>query len=114
MYKDSIIRLADPEKRTILIVWDKDIFDYNYIFDCMKHKCLVPNLNDYILGKSGFEPYNAFNILCGNRKWSELPRVELGARVFGIKDESVKRPGNTYKPNRLPYCRREEEEVVNY
>ena len=103
---------------TILIVRDKDIFDYNYIFDCMKHKCLVPNLNDYILGKSAFEPYNALDILCGNRKWSELPRVELGERVSDIEDgeedEPVKRPGNMFKPNRLPYCRREKEEVVNW
>lgn len=118
MYKDNIIRLADPEMGTILIVRDKDIFDYNYIFDCMKHKCLVPNLNDYILGKSAFEPYNALDILCGNRKWSELPRVELGERVSDIEDgeedEPVKRPGNMFKPNRLPYCRREEEEVVNW
>ena len=91
VYKDNIIRLADPKKGTILIVKDKykDIFDYNFIFDCMKHKCLVPNLNDYILGKSAFEPYNALDILCGNRKWSELPRVELGERVSDIEDADL-------------------------
>jgi len=118
LYKENIIRLADPEQRTILIVRDRDIFDYNYIFDCMKHKSLVPNLNDYIVGKSAFEPYNSLDILCGNRKWSDLKRVEVGERVSDIEDgeedEPVRRPVNMFKPNRLPYSRKEQEQIVNW
>ena len=119
VYRDYSIRLAVPGERTILINRDMDIFDYNYIVDCVKQKSLVSNLNDYIIGKSAFESYNALDILCATRKWSEIHRVEVGERVSDIEDEEeatepVKRRGNMFKSNRMAYCRKEQERIVQW
>ena len=81
--RDNVIRLVIPEEMTILINRDMDIFDYNYILDCAKQNSLVNNLNDYRIGKSAFDPYNAIDILCATRKWSEIQRVEIGERGGG-------------------------------
>ena len=104
---------------------DQDMFDYKYILDCVEKNELLSNLSDYKVKTynvpSVFEPYNPVDILLGNLKWSQVPKKQDGERVSDIDDEvdedmrrSLEADYRHHKANRLPYCKKEQQEIVNW
>lgn len=54
-----------------------DVFDVQYVYDCIRHNRLLPNLSDYRLSDSVYEPYDPVNILCGYVSWAQLPKLKV-------------------------------------
>ena len=58
---------------------DKDIFDYQYILDCVKENILKENILDYRINKkSMYEKYDPIEILLGVKTWKDInKRISL-------------------------------------
>ena len=105
---------------------DQDMFDYKYILDCVDKEELLPNLIDYRINShvpSVFEAYNPLDILQGSLKWSEVPRKPTGERISDIEDNdevgaemarSFEAEYRHHKAHRLPYCKKEQQEIVDW
>ena len=74
-YSGHRIELWNPD-------WDSsnvevDIFDYQYIFDCVNQNKLLDNLKDYQIDKSShFKDSDPMQILCGVKKWTDFVRKD--------------------------------------
>ena len=78
---DCRILLVDPESRFLPKIDDGDVFDANYIKDCVEAKRLLPNVTDYRKNtRTIFEKYDPMEILMGKLKWSDLSR-KLSAKI---------------------------------
>jgi len=116
-YRDNSIRLVTENE--IVINRELDLFDYNYILDCVKAKNIVTNVNDYRVNKTSvFKPYDALDVMRGRVKWTELEKVDIvGEKVSDIEeDEDSYEPSTKprLKPNRMPYCKNEDQEIVDW
>eukprot|EP00092_Neocalanus_flemingeri_P049075 GFUD01056275.1.p1 GENE.GFUD01056275.1~~GFUD01056275.1.p1 ORF type:complete len:205 (+),score=54.47 GFUD01056275.1:19-633(+) len=122
-YRDHLIRLL--VRTEIPIKKDLDMIDYKYILDCVEDNDLLTNLSDCKVSSHItwiFEPYNPMDILLGNRKWSDVPKKQVGEKVSDIEDdeagEDMRQTFETeyrhHKANRLPYCKKEQQEIVDW
>ena len=71
------ITLFDPN--AVIRPKDKDIFDYQYILDCVRDNVLKENIIDYRINtKLVYEDYNPMDVLLGHKKWEDLnKRISL-------------------------------------
>ena len=54
---------------------DKDIFDHQYILDCVKENVLKENILDYRINKkSMYEKYDPIEILLGVKTWNDIDK----------------------------------------
>ncbi len=99
----------------------EDIYDVNYIFDCVEANDLLPNLSEYRLNEqSRFEEYNPCDILLGYVKWGELSRVgdQTGVACSDFSDvEEAEEPVRRrpfLKQGRMPYTRRDRRAILEF
>ena len=65
------ITLFDPN--AVIRPKDKDIFDYQYILDCVRDNALKENIIEYRINtKLVYEDYDPIDVLLGHKKWEDL------------------------------------------
>ena len=120
-HRDHCIRLVCPNET--VIKRDQDLFEYDYILECIKIKNIVTNLNEFRVGHdkvpSVFKPYDPLDVLMGNVKWKDLEKADnVGERVSDIEDDDQEFPINqkphNFKANRMPYSKNEQQEIVDW
>ena len=105
--RDHVIKLVPST--ALIRIKDVDMFDEQFIHDCVEQNKLM-DLNDYRNGQqSMFETYDANSLMKGFFGWKDLNRRELGEKVSDIDDdddieETVnKKPVKAYA--KMPYCK---------
>ena len=120
-YRDHCIRLVCPNET--IIKRDQDLFEYDFILECVQRKNIVTNLDDFRVGKdktpSVFKKYNALDVLMGHVKWKDLEKAEnVGERVSDIEDDDnhspINQKPNNFKSSRMPYSKNEQQEIVDW
>ena len=124
-YRDNIIRLVVGGE--VSLRRDQDMFDHNYVLDCLKEKMILPNLLDYRINSnipSPFQQYDPIDVLLGYKKWRDIPKVE-GDKISDIEDFVDDDAQDThrserqalpmvFKSYRIPYSKKQEQEIVNF
>ena len=80
------ITLFDPN--ALIRPKNNEIFNYNYILDCVRDNALKENLIDYRINKKlVFEDYDPIDILLGKKKWTDLKKRISLLDQSGQEDE---------------------------
>ena len=117
--RDHVIKLKSSRHVPIPSNMEQDLFDIQFIKDCVEQKTLL-DLNHYLAAsKSLFENYDANSIMNGDVGWTDLNRLEEGEKVSDIEDEddlrekiqSKKKP---MKANRMLYSKNEQKEILDW
>ena len=79
--RDHVIKLKSSRHVPIRSNMEQDLFDIQFIKDCVEQKTLL-DLNHYLAeSKSLFETYDANSIMNGDVSWTDLNRLEEGEKV---------------------------------
>ena len=118
-HKDHLIRLVTEGEQ--IISGQHDFFDANYVINCSARRSLLPDLTSYRVNRvSVYQAYNPVDVLTGKRKWDEILKADCGEKVSDIEDDvseenmTLGKRKVKLKGGRMPYCRREREEIVEW
>ena len=118
-HKDHLLRLVTEGEQ--IISGQHDFFDANYVINCAARRSLLPDLTSYRVNRvSVYQAYNPVDVLTGKLKWDDILKADCGEKVSDIEDDvsegdmTLGKRQVKLKGGRMPYCRREREEIVEW